>query len=465
MYSEAALAHDDSATAPVADVEAPVATAMAPTAAASGDARKRRGPAFFAPLRGTSFRRLLLGQTVSRFGDQFYFVAIPWLVLRAGGGPAALSAVVGASAVTLGLFTLAGGVLADRYGPRALMLGADLARLVIMGGLAALAILSTPPLWALIAISAALGVGGGLFYPASGAMIPYLVPEEERQAANSFDQITMQTGNFVGPSVAGVLLTVTQLAFGFVLNAVSFLISVVTLFAIRMPSRQATTSEQAQMLTKADATGATQAKGKGGLASLIEAMRYLRATPFLFTLLGLSLLGNFSANGLFEVGMPLLLKDMVGLADGPRAMGFVIGGFGLGSIIGAVAAGVASRIPHKPLVAIIVLVPVAALMGFAPFAGAVLPLAGVFAVMGVLLALSNVLFITVIQRLIPMEMMGRMMSLTMLGSFAGTPLSIFVYGAAATIVPSVAWLFVAGASLFGFACLLALTRKVIWQTA
>jgi MFS transporter, DHA3 family, tetracycline resistance protein len=220
-------------------------------------------------------------------------------------------------------------------------------------------------------------------------------------------------------------------------------------------------SEQAQTGTG----DAAQAKGKGGLASLIEAVRYLRATPFLFTLLGLSLLGNFSANGLFEVGMPLLLKDMVGLAEGPRAMGFVIGGFGLGSILGAVAAGVASRIPHKPLVAIIVLVPVAALMAFAPFAGAVLPLAGTFAVMGVLLALSNVLFITVIQRLIPMEMMGRMMSLTMLGSFAGTPLSIFVYGAAATIVPSVAWLFLAGGSLFGFACLLALTRRVIWQTA
>lgn len=458
MYSEAALAHDDGATAPVVDAEAPIASEVAP--AALGNARKRRGPAFFAPLRGASFRRLLLGQTVSRFGDQFYFVAIPWLVLRAGGGPAALSAVVGASAVTLGIFTLAGGVLADRFGPRALMLGADLARLVIMGGLAALAILSAPPLWALIAISAALGIGGGLFYPASGAMIPYLVPEEDRQAANSFDQLTMQTGNFVGPGVAGVLLTVTQLAFGFVIDAVSFLISVVTLFAIRMPARQVATSDQA----RTGAVDAAPAKGKGGIASLTEAVRYLRATPFLFTLLGLSLLGNFSANGLFEVGMPLLLKDMVGLAEGPRAMGFVIGGFGLGSIIGAVAAGVASRIPHKPLVAIIVLVPVAALMGFAPFAGAVLPLAGVFAVMGMLLALSNVLFITVIQSLIPLEMMGRMMSLTMLGSFAGTPLSIFVYGAAATVVPSVAWLFLAGGSLFGFACLLALTRKVIWQT-
>ena len=84
MYSEAALAHDDGATAPVADAEAPV-TNVANPASASGDARKRRGPAFFAPLRGASFRRLLLGQTVSRFGDQFYFVAIPWLVLRAGG--------------------------------------------------------------------------------------------------------------------------------------------------------------------------------------------------------------------------------------------------------------------------------------------------------------------------------------------------------------------------------------------
>jgi len=463
MQSDATLAHEDGVAVVATGTEAPspdVAGTATGIASTAGGVRGRRGPAFFAPLRTANFRRLLLGQTVSRFGDQFYFVAIPWLILRAGGGPAALSAVVGAAAVTLGLFTLIGGVLADRYGPRALMLGADLARLVTMGGLAALAILSAPPLWALIAISAVLGVGGGLFYPASGAMIPYLVAEEDRQAANSFDQLTMQTSNFVGPGVAGVLLTVTQLALGFVLNAVSFLISVVTLFTIRMPPRQAVVSDQ----THTDAA-ATSAKGKGGLASLMEAVRYLRATPFLFTLLGLSLLGNFSANGLFEVGIPLLLKDLVGLAKGPQAMGFVVGGFGLGSIIGAVAAGVASRVPHKPLVAIVVLVPVAALMGFAPFAGGVLPLAGVFAVMGLLLALSNVLFITVIQRLIPMEMMGRMMSLTMLGSFAGTPLSIFVYGAAATLVPSVAWLFLAGGSLFGFACLLALTRKVIWQTA
>ncbi|MGH2514923.1 MAG: MFS transporter, partial [Ktedonobacterales bacterium] len=85
---------------------------------------------FFAPLRVVNFRRLIAGQTVSRLGDQFYFVALPWLVLRVADSAAALALVSGVSAAMLGVFTLTGGVLADRYGPRALMLGADVARLL-----------------------------------------------------------------------------------------------------------------------------------------------------------------------------------------------------------------------------------------------------------------------------------------------------------------------------------------------
>src|SRR5262245_27388915 len=82
----------------------------------------KRGPAFFAPLRIANFRRLIAGQTISKLGDQFYFIAIPWLVLRSTSNPIALSLVLGISSITLGIFTLIGGVLADRYGPRALML-------------------------------------------------------------------------------------------------------------------------------------------------------------------------------------------------------------------------------------------------------------------------------------------------------------------------------------------------------
>src|SRR5262249_25409200 len=184
---------------------------------------------FLAPLRVGNFRLLLAGQTVSRIGDQFFFIAIPWMVLRVTSEPLALALVVGSSAAAMGLFTLVGGVLADRFGPRLLMLGSDVARLVVISVLAALALFATPPLWTLVALSALLGVGGGLFYPASFAMTPSLVARDNLQAANSFEQLTTQVSNFAGPGLAGVVLGAAQLALGFVIDAASFVVSVVSL--------------------------------------------------------------------------------------------------------------------------------------------------------------------------------------------------------------------------------------------
>lgn len=433
-----------------AEEDAPTTT---PEPLASDNGQKSGG--FFAPMRIANFRRLVGGQTISRLGDQFYFVAIPWLVLRVSDSPTSLALVVGASAAALGIFTLVGGVLADRYGPRALMLGSDIMRLVVIGTLGALALLATPPLWVLIALSALLGIGGGLFYPASAAMIPYLVPGDDLQAANGFDQITNQAGNFLGPGIAGAVLGATQLAFGFVVDAITFAISVFTLALIRMPAGAARSAH-----------GEGEApKPQGGIRAIGEAFRFLYATPFLFTMVLLSLLANFAVNGLIEVALPLLLKQWVGIANGPQALGIVISGFGFGSVLGAIGAGIAGRLRHKSAVAVACLLPVGALIGIAPYLGSTLPLAAAFALTGVLIGLSNVLFITVMQRFIPMEMMGRMMSIMFLGSFVGTPLSIAAYGAAASIVPNIAWLFVAGGTLFGIAGIIALTRKVVWTTA
>src|SRR5215469_194729 len=245
----------------------------------------KRGIAFFAPLRLANFRRLIAGQTISRLGDQFYFIAIPWLILRATSDPLVLALVLGLSSLTLGIFTLVGGVLADRYGPRALMLGSDCARLIIMGVLAGLAIFSTPPLWVIGLLSALLGLAGGLFYPASGAMTPHLVPTDDLQAANSFEQLTFQSSNFVGPGIAGVILSATRLTFGFVVDALSFVASVVSLAWIKMPApqRAAPTEDGGPA-----ATGEKQQKGSSPLAALGAAFSFLGRTPFLLLLFVLS---------------------------------------------------------------------------------------------------------------------------------------------------------------------------------
>jgi hypothetical protein len=85
-------------------------------------------------------------------------------------------------------------------------------------------------------------------------------------------------------------------------------------------------------------------------------------------------------------------------------------------------------------------------------------------VAGLFISIGNVLIITLVQRFVPLHMMGRMMSVIMLGSFIGTPLSLFAYGFAATVVPSIGALFVFGASLFVIAAIVALCNKQTWQT-
>src|SRR5262249_41447135 len=158
------------------------------------------------------------------------------------------------------------------------------ARLLLMAALAALALLTTPPLWALVLLSALLGIGGGLFYPASSAMTPFLVSRDNLQAANSFEQLTFQTGNFAGPGLAGVVLGATRLAFGFVIDAISFVVSVLSLFFIRVAPRSAAADPGAKE---------RPARPRGGLRDLAEAFRFLRRTPFLATLLSLSIVANF----------------------------------------------------------------------------------------------------------------------------------------------------------------------------
>ena len=111
----------------------------------------------------------------------------------------------------------------------------------------------------------------------------------------------------------------------------------------------------------------------------------------------------------------------------------------------------------------IALLPSVALISAVPFSQGTFVAAALFAGVGLFLGISNVLIITVIQTLIPLEMMGRMMSLVMLGSLVGTPISIFVYGAAASLVP-IPWLFVLGASLLGVGLVVGLLQKVTWQS-
>ena len=162
------------------------------------------------PLAVRSFRLLCGGQFASTIGDYCYAVALPWLVLSAHGGVILLGTVLACYGVPRTALIPVGGVLADKVGPRTLMLAADAARCVLVAGLAVLAARHVVSLAALGPIAALIGAGEGLFIPASFAIMPSLLDGERLAAGNALSTAAVQAGSLLGPALGGALVAATR---------------------------------------------------------------------------------------------------------------------------------------------------------------------------------------------------------------------------------------------------------------
>src|SRR5579872_7371249 len=122
------------------------------TAIASSEKRSIRQAltgGILAPLKVRDFRLLFGGQLISTVGDAFYAVALPWLVLTNGGNAQELGIILSAYGIPRIGSVLLGGILSDRLRPRRIMLLADIVRAILVGILAALALIGHPALWQL----------------------------------------------------------------------------------------------------------------------------------------------------------------------------------------------------------------------------------------------------------------------------------------------------------------------------
>ncbi len=155
------------------------------------------------PLAVRSFRLLAGGQFASTVGDYCYAVALPWLVLSSHGGVLLLGTVLACYGVPRMVLIPVGGALADKIGPRTLMLIADTARCLLVAALAVLAARHTVSLPVLGSVAALIGAGEGLFIPASMSIMPSLLEGDQLAAGNALSQAGMQIGSLAGPAWAG----------------------------------------------------------------------------------------------------------------------------------------------------------------------------------------------------------------------------------------------------------------------
>jgi MFS family permease len=302
-----------------------------PRSARAGAARLARtaGDTFrTGPLAHRSFRLLTAGQTTSAIGDFCYAVALPWMVLSAHGGVALLGLILACYGIPRTALIPVGGILVDRFSGRVVMLTADAIRCGLVCALLVLDAHHVTSLAALGPVAALVGACSGLFIPASFSILPQLLPAEQLQAGNAISSAGNQLGGFVGPALAGALVTAFGTVTAFGIDAATFAVSALTLLLMGRNGTPAADPEPR--------TAGVPARKKGFGALLRE--------PVLQNLMVVALVANLVLIGTFEIAMPDLAHEHFGAAG----YGAMLACFGVGALAGALAAARRRYRKHRP---------------------------------------------------------------------------------------------------------------------
>jgi MFS family permease len=168
----------------------------------------------------------------SELGDSLHYIALMWFALDAG-GPLGVVAVRLADSIPAIVFGLHGGLAADRFSRKRLMVSADLVRGAVLVPVAIAGLSGSLPLWGLVAAAFILETATSYFAPAYGATVPTLVDRENVQQANALVEATVQTVSIGGWAVAAALLAFIPVSAFFAVNAVSFFVSAAFISRLR----------------------------------------------------------------------------------------------------------------------------------------------------------------------------------------------------------------------------------------
>lgn len=365
-------------------------------------------PRIWAPLRGRDFRLLWFGGTAAIVGYQFSYVALAWLALQLTGSPVTLGALLTVAAVPRTALILVGGVLADRVPARSVAVASSIARAAAMSVLAALVLTRTAQLWQVFVLVLAFGISDAFYMPSRTVLIPQTVRPDELEAANSLMQTSMSVGLLVGPALGGLVVARFGTAFAFLGDAAGFVLVALAMLPLALPHR-ATPAAQVPSSFWSDLRGG---------------MHYVFKDPALRAMLLLTAAVNAAVTGPIDVGIAYLSRLQLG---GAWAFGILLAGLAAGSVAGSIASGMRGRRPIAPLIAVVCVT-----------FGLGLPLLGVARslpialadtlLMGLAAGYISVAALAAMQRRVRPQVMGRVMSLFMLGSTGVGPISFAVSG-------------------------------------
>ena len=329
-------------------------------------------------------------------------------MLNLTGSSADLSYVLAAQIAPSLVFALIGGVAADRFPPQRVIIAANLMMAIGEGTFGVLMLTGRPPLWAMIGLEALTGTGMAVFYPASQALLPRLVPGGLLQEASAISRLAMNSGLMSGAALAGLLVAAAGPGWALSLCGIGMVGTVPLLLSIR--------------------TGRERVPGGAGTAGMLSELREgwseFRSHTWLWVIVAQFGVVLMAWYGAFSVLGPVVAREHLG---GPAAWGAITAADSLGLIAGGL---VSLRItPRKPMRFVVL---AGGSIAISPLSLAlVLPLPAICVTsfcLGVLLEIMMVQWTVTMARNIPPGMLARVSSYDVLGSVMAMPAGALIAG-------------------------------------
>jgi MFS family permease len=381
------------------------AAADIPVSGATSTVDSTRRGGTFAALRVPNFRIYVSAHAIASTGTWMQNIALEWLVLELSGSPAAVGIAMACQFLPMLLLGMYGGMIADRYPKRAVLLVTQSLNAVLSGVLAVLTIAGHIQVEHVYLFALAAGLVFVVDNPTRQVFVNEVVPERYVRNAIALNAAVFQTSRLVGPAVAAVMIATVGSGWAFAANAASYLAPIAGLLLIRSADL---------IRTPAPARAPGQ---------LREALRYVAERPHVaWTIVLVGVVGTFGLK------FPVVLTAMADetFMGGAQLYGIFNVVLAVGSVAGALIAGGRTRTRLRTIVL------AGAAFGAAQFAAALAPGLGVFLAALVVMGVVNLAFQAManssVQSWVDADVRGRVMSLYMLAFVGGTPLGGPVVG-------------------------------------
>jgi MFS family permease len=356
------------------------------------------------------YRILLAARFVSNVGNGMAPIALAFGVLSLDGADAgSLSLVTTAQMIPLVTFLLVGGVAADRFGRSQLVGSTDIIGSAVVA-ISAIAFLTDNASVPLLCVNGFIfGVLNALWYPAFSGLMPLIVPGPLLQGANSILGFGANVGYTIGASVAGFIVATAGPGWGLLGDATSFLVAGLLVLSLRLPKSfgENTDEDRTSMITQLR-VGWTEFSSRRWIVLIVGSFAFY----------------HLAFEAFIAVLAPVHMKEEF---DGARAMGTMMFGFGVGSILGT---ALAFRFkPHRPLLIAVGVMPIGAAWMLATGLSAPLWILFVTAMgTGVAVDVMYANWMTTLQTNVPEEALSRVGSYDAFGSLAFAPLGLLLAG-------------------------------------